>query len=525
MTLIVNDVKKVVKKAEESLKIKPRLGKAVKKLKVRGRGFEIPEFDELPVSTYIAKNIDTCWEEKKSSVYLSHEKLFDIAHCNLPNSSQRYFIVDRLGLIGNAGKKVLSVREMGYRDRKAFLEKVKMLGLVKGEKDASVVRVHNTVFSMDVGRFFKRYGERWLEILDLYCKENLEKDSRLVNFFQAMLIPLRGDPMQFQKYNGHAAIITNSGTGKSEFYLIYGGSLNVDISIANLFGANFDEYSRKTKGSLDGSGVFWIDEIDQLNQQQYSKEIFKSLLGYLEQGQVVRKLKDEVTCEGTKTVVFVTNPSQYQDFSASVTKFLTLLQKDADPKRFAKRLGFFLAGNDFKTIDFSNANSMIRGSMQRLLNISCIKYWDSKILPIFKKGLQYADLTMKEDVDIRNTFLAKADTCPNVFLKPFVTGLSMGLPRVRFSAFRIAVLRHFSELVNRGYKACYNSVINDVESIYRELVNANLKSVDNLIIGADKLEPTKECACKIHSKFPSISAREIAVLLGVSHTQINRWLE
>lgn len=527
MTLIVNGVKKVVKRAEKELRIKPRLGKAAKKLKVRGKGFEVPDFKELSTSTYEVDKMVAVYEEKRDSLHITHDRLFNVVRAHLPmDFATTYIVLDKYGLIPDVGTRVLAVRELAPRHRKSVMEKATSLGWVRPKEESSLVRLHEAEFSIDIPKFFKRYGDRWKDIVSLWVTEGIDKDERLVDSFKATQVPfLRGVPSVWQPYNAHAIWLTNTGVGKSVFDSIAGNVTGIDISIAGLFGGSLDNYSKQQVGALSGSGFFLIDEIEQLTKYEYSKSILLSLLGYLEQGSVSRRLKVPIKCEGTKSVVFASNPAS-SDPLESIHRFFAILQSDADPMRLGRRMSSVLIGSDFKTtLDVEGVVSSIRSIMPRFLHMTCLKYWNNKTESLLKHGLRYADLAEKEDTSIANTILAKAATCPSPQVKQFMKGMSLALRRVRMSAFRIAVLDSMDILVNRGYRVCLNRVLEEVEPIYSRLVDANLRSLDELTISLSDLEPTRECARKIHEQFPKLSSREIAVMIKMSHVTVSKWLK
>jgi len=508
------------------LVVKVRVGKAPKKLRIGKEKFiEIPDFQELPVSTYEVSKVVPVYEELRNSIYITHSKLFSVARANLPfDSSTVYLLLDRYGLIPDMGSRVLSVRELSARNRKTVIEKAVSLGWLKQKEDMSLVRLHEAVFSMDVNAFFKRYGSRWKEILDLWICEGLDKSPELVDCFKATQVPfLKGVPSYWQPYNSHSFILTNTGTGKSTFAEIAGQTVGIDLSVSGIFGSNVQDYSKQVVGQLSGSGWFLIDEIENLVKYEYSRDIMLSLLSYLETGSVERRLKIPVKCNGTKAVWFTSNPTS-NDMLESVTRFFRILQSDADTARLGRRMSFFICGNDLKAVNVQGSVSSIRGIMPRFLHLCFLKYWDKRIEPLLKAGRRWADFAEKEDLDIKRTFEAKALVCPNPTAAHFITGLGMNLKRVRMSAFRIATLESLNSVVERGYKASSKDVLEQAELTYGRLVSYNLKSLDNLTLAVSKLEATKECAQQIHEKFPSISSRSIASMIGVSHQTVNRWL-
>lgn len=527
MTLIVNGVKKVVKRAaDESLKIKPRLGKAVKRLKVRGKGFEIPDFKELTTSTYNVDKMVAVYEEKRESIHISHERLFNVVRAHLPmDIGNVYIIVDRYGLIPDVGARVLAVRELAPRHRKAVIGKVTSLGWIKPKEEASLVRLHEAEFSIDIPKFFKRYGDRWKEILDLWICEGLDKDERLVNCFKAAQVPfVKGVPSFWQPYQSHSFICTNTGTGKSTFVELAGQTVGVDLSISGIFGSNIADYSKQVVGSLSGSGWFMIDEIENLAKYEYSRDVMLSLLSYLETGSVERRLKVPVKCNGTKAVWFTSNPSS-DDMLESVQKFFGILQGDADTTRLGRRISFFLFGNDYQRIKVEGAVSSVRHIMPRFLHSCFLKYWDKRIEPFLKMARRWSDLAEKEDTSIANTFKAKAVVCPNVSVSRFIKGLGMNTKRVRMSACKILLLEHLNVLVNSGYKACWRDIEPKLKPLYQKLIDYNLKSIDKLTVALSNLEPTEECARKIHEQFPDLGTRSIAEMIDVSHMTVARWLK
>lgn len=484
---------------------------------------DMPEIDELSTSTYMIDKLMTVYDEQKSSVHLKHEKLFDVARAHLPmDASSPYLIVDKLGIINNLGSHTLSIREMPFSQRKKVLQSALNYGWIKPNIDTSTIRIHQVEPSIDINNFFRKNGDDWKYLVDMWCTENLKKDERLVDSFKATQIPLIGDPAYWQPYNSHAVWLTNSGTGKSFFSEIAGVSPVVDMSIAGFFGANVDNYQKQQVGALHGHGYFCVDEIEQLTRYDYSSHVMLDLLTYLETGKVERRLKIPIRCQGTKSIIFTSNP-QSDDMLASLVKMFSILQPDADTTRLGRRMAFFLLGNDFKRVDITDAKPTLRELLPRIIHYCMVSWWEKRVSKVLKSNIKWAN---DENAcrDIINTIENKSLSCPNEKARNFIKGLSLNMKRVRMSACRIAVLENLEKLYGSGYRSCLQSVDEAKESLFLKLVSANIKSIDQLILTAEELQPSEENAKMLKEKFPSMSTRDIGLMLDVSHMTIQRWL-
>lgn len=500
--------------------------------KLRG-SFEMPVINARPASTYIVEKVQTVWSEQRNSLHLSHVPLFNISKAHLPrDSSSVYFIVDMFSLIPEVGTQSLSIREFAYKERKDIVKQMENMGWVPKDTDPRSIRLHKAEFMIDPNEFFRANLGKWKDILGMWVTENLDKDERLIDSFKATQIPfIKGSPGDWMPYASHSFWLTNSGTGKSTFCEISGRSPSIDLSIAGLYGGNFDNYKQQQVGSLAGYGMFLIDEVEQLRKYEYSSQVVLSLLTYLEKGSVTRDLKIPITCEGKKDVIFASNPKT-NDPLDSVYEFLNILQGDSDPVRMGRRIAFFLFGNDFKRIRIERPIPALRAIVPKLIQYSLLKYWDKKIVRILKNNMQWVNDVDKRYIDIQHTFESKSRACPNKKIGSFILGLGYGLHRLRMSALRILILDNLDKIVSGlngadgsrfTLKHVLKLVAEEREMVFMRLVSHNLRSVDNLIIEVDKLQPTKECAHGLRVKFPQMSYQEMAELLSVSKATIVRW--
>lgn len=509
-----------------AINIRQRVGKSRRKVLLFGKPFQMPVVKERPVGTFVVDGIFAVHRVGKNSAHMTFERLFNVARAHLPSDiSNEYLIVDRVGLVGQVGINSLCVRELPQTQRKDVLSASLVqswLGVNAGEKE-SMVRLYAADPAVEPLEFFRDNRGCWGDVLKCWVTEGLCKDERIVDGFKASVLPFFGAPEFWMPYNPHQIWLQNTGTGKSFFNQIAGRVSNTDISIAGLFGSNLGEYKAQQVGALQGNGFFLFDEVEQLAKAEYSSQIVISLLGYLEQGRVDRTLKIPVRCEGTKTIVFSSNPVS-DDLLYSFVVIHNLLQGEADPARLGRRIGIFLMGNDFMRVESRMPITALRDPVRRLIEISMLKL-KSKYVKLLMRNLGWIDDHDKNYTDYENTVMAKASQCPDEKTRKFIQGLSYSGKKLRMAAVRIALLEHLDTFVScAGISRVQGEIEKDREQILYRLIQGNLRSIDNLILTDKERLKTPECAKMIKAKFPLFSNRQIAVLLGVHHKSVDRWM-
>jgi hypothetical protein len=501
----------------------------VAKVKRRFTGkFMMPDMEVKPSSVYLIDNMQTIWKEKRNSAHVSHDALFNICKAHLPmDTSSVYYIVDMHGIVPDIGSHRLAIREFPYSEREKLVAQMQNMGWLPPGTDQRSVKLHKAEFMVSPIEFFRKNGDRWKEIVDMWVNENCVKDERLVDAFKCSQVPLlRGDSEYWQRLNSHAFLMTNTGTGKSTFSDIAGVTPIVDLSIPGIFGGNIGDYTKQQIGALQGSGFMLIDEIEMLQRQEYSSQIMLALLSYLESGKVQRRLKVPINCQGTKTIWFASNPSDEDDILYSFVRFLRILQGDADPKRLGRRIAFTLVGKSFRTVNVVNPVSSLRRLMPPIIHYSMLKYWDSKIVKIMKSNMRWVNDERKRYSDICHTLESKARACPNETVKEYISGMALGQHRIRFSAIRLLILENLEKICSgSGYRNAVQSIEENRENVYMRLVSHNMRSVDDLVMAIDSIQPTKECAQMILAKYPKASVRDIGLTIGVSHETVWRWFK
>jgi hypothetical protein len=426
------------------------------------------------------------------------------------NTNMRYTLVDKYRLVDRPGEQTLAIREMP----------VGQIEKLKGFKEwyTPDMRVYFCDFSVDVNKFFRKVNEisSWKELLNLWVTENCKKDERLVTAFKSVVIPLTGKPEAVQPLNNHQFWLTNTGTGKTTFSLLLGGNPNLDYTEAGLFGGNIDEYRKQQVGLLNGSGVEVIDEANTLDSP-----IMIKLLNYMEQGVVQRNLKIPIVCRGTKTIIMTSNPRS-NDLLESFLSFMKIVCTAEHPKRLGRRIGLFLIGNDYKMVDDRNAITAFRGLVSRIIKYSVVKNEQNKInriLAYFKKWV------FSHDDDTAELLKAIASKIPNESVREFVEGTTYSLRKLKASSIRLLMLEYLDKIVlQRGYRDVCKLIDEEKEDVYKMLVSINIDSLKKISYAFEHVKPTPDGMKILMKKFPTLSLRELAKILGVHHTTVYNWL-
>jgi len=483
----------------------------------------MPLFRDEVSGTFVIDKVFAVHSESKVRGHLKYERLFNVARAHLPSDvSHEFVIVDRYGLIPRAGLVTLCIRELAHAQRRKVLSMNPVqswLG-VNAEEKESMLRLYNAEPTMNPKEFFRENRGKWQDILRLWLTEGLDKDERIVDVLKASVLPLYGSPERWQPFNSHTVLITNSGTGKSFLNQIAGSVSSADISIAGMFGGNIENYSQQQIGLLNGSGWFMLDECEQLAKADYSKEIVLSLLSYMEQGKVERTLKVPVRCEGTKTIIFSSNPTS-DDMLEAFLAFHSLMQGDADPTRFGRRIGIFLFGNDYKRIDANSPISALRDPVRRLIEIVVLKE-KTRYSALLSRNLAWISKPCKA---YENTIAAASKRCPDEKIARFLMGLSYASRRLRMAAVRIALLENLDAFVLKaGISRVQKVVEKERDSVFSRLVSANLQSLENLTVTDSGCRKMPDFVKMMKAKFPSLSLRRIADFTGYDYTSVSKIL-
>lgn len=503
-----------------AIKIKKRVGKSLRRVSLFGKPFEIPRIVEDASGTFVVDKLFSAHYVKRNSMKVKYERTYNVAQTHLPNDiSSNFTIVDPTGLVTQEGKQILSIRELSEKLADEYRKNATSNWMESMTSD----KLYIAEPTINPRAFFKENRDEWERILLCWLTEGLDKDQRLIDGFKSAVLPFYGAPDYWQPYNPNQIWFTNSGTGKSFFNMIGGNVSNVDVSVAGLFGANVDDYKKQRKGMLDGSGMMLFDEVEQLTRAEYSRQIVLTLLGYMEQGRVERTLKVHVSCEGTKTIIFSSNPTS-DDALRSFVELHKILQGDSDPTRLGRRIGLFLMGNDFKRVKIKQPIVSLRRPIKTILDISLLLN-KSKYIKLLRKNMTWIDDVKENYKDYENTIRSMALGCPDEMTRKFINGLSMSHHKLRMASVLIALLDHFDDFaLGKSISVIQENIKESRETIMERLCQANIKSVQNLVITDGEIARSEDSVKKLRERFPELSVRNIAKLTGYHHNTVARIL-
>jgi hypothetical protein len=482
--------------------------------------------EERPVQNVHVEKVVTEWQESTNPhANVFHAKpLYLRAEAYLPgNHDVRLAIVDQndIRFINGCGEQRLCLVKMPASTlRKLPNSDVWMIG---DKYKSTVYRVEPSVA---LGKFFAQND--WSKLVRLWLTENLDKDSRLMEAFKTTVIPLipqnwkvDSELSKLMFYQNHQFWITNSKSGKSEYPRLVGEIPSNEWTSSGLWGGTVGE--ERVYGVLEGYGLHFFDEVMYIRNVN-SETLLPQLLSYLQQGTASRSLKSRIDCRGTKAVIFASNPTDSSDMLSSVVDFIKVVAGIEFPEKVGSRIGMLLVGNDFRTVAPGGNISDYRDVVHRVVMQIVQKYYFSRIYPILKMNMEWAD-----SVDeIKNTYEAFSVACPHETVKQFIHGMGLAIPKLKMGVIRSLMLEHLDKLVlSSDLKLFQRTVIEkEREQRLRMLVDINLKSFAAVSAALEKIEPTQECALRLRAKFPNMGSRPIALLMGdVSKSTVAGWLK
>jgi hypothetical protein len=478
--------------------------------------------NERKMQNLIVDKMVTIYDNHPSTV-LETKPLYLVAEGHLPdNRDMRYYIVDQhdLRFVKNYGENYLCLVRMSPSE-------VKRLQDFK-EWHQSSTMVYRVEPSVLLNRFFERHD--WRTFARLWLTENLDKDSRLVDAFMTNLIPLIPENWQndaelskLQFFNNHSFWITSTKSGKSELAKLVGITPSSDWTIAGLFGGVVSN-GKKTErviGSLEGYGIHMFDECLYLKNYD-DKSIINSLLGYMQQGTAMRELKISTNCRGTKSLIFASNPTKGRDMTTSFMEFLSALSGNDYPDKIGSRIGSLVFGQLKEVMPYGNI-SEYRGVGYRIIDQTVRKFYFSRIYPLLKSNMEWAC----EISDVRNTYLRFSQCAANDTVSDFIKGMGHGIPKTKMGAIRCLIFENLPSIAIGFNRKNFQKNILDKyrEQRFQMLNSANMQSLALLSHANDSLAPDKKSACLLREKFPKMTVRDIASVLGCSKSSVSNWLK
>lgn len=426
-----------------------------------------------------------------------------IAEANLPGNPQmKYTIVDEDHLINGVGIQELSIRTLGQDE----LKDLKALPTTSSWYNPSTF-VYKTQWPIDVEQYFSQTD--WPLELDLWLTEGLGKDARLINCQKAITIPLRGNPLKIQPLNAHSIWLTNTGIGKSFYAYLIGTAPIQGATEAGAIGSYHQHDGKVIHGFLHGEGFPVL--IDEINTSD--KPLIHKLLTYSENGKVWRGLKIPIYAQGTKTIILTGNPAN-TDLGSSFARFITIVCTADEPERIGRRFGFLLLGDDYIRVK-GDGNPSLRDEVRRVIHTTTLQYRHHI------KSMMAAQMgwIMRQEPQIEREIQEYARTTPVQIAADFVMGQSYGcVKKIKTGAIRYIILEQLDRVPRKAVD------FSDREEIFQKLLDINRDSWNKLVCIRPLGFSDKEWALDLKAKHPSLSLREIAKIIEVSHTTIKNWL-
>jgi hypothetical protein len=322
----------------------------------------------------------------------------------------------------------------------------------------------------------------WRLLLD----DTYTKSEEIIKVFYPTLIPLPQYTTDLQKYNSHGLLFTSAKTGKSETcYRLYPQENYENVSVVTLLGTA-DKNIRRA-GLLDGSGMFFIDEINKLSDVRSGDDTHSKTLDfintYLEKGIEKRGVWGQsLSVKGTKTIIFsgninISKPGQ-KDFYHLCTKICTF---SGDSDKFGRRFAFFVYDSKLNSVDnrreIDNELITIINSFRN--EITRDKKIQKKILNILYDSL---DWVHEKDEEHRNKIKSYSEKITSDAIKSFVHGMSLSSDmKLKFMAVRNIINNHIFFVVKKDTKDFFKNFKQEIEYEYSNLKELLcIKQLNNL---------------------------------------------
>jgi hypothetical protein len=278
-------------------------------------------------------------------------------------------------------------------------------------------------------------------------------------------------PDGMQPWNTHYLLLTGTKVGKTEIATTVGSVPIATTSVAGLIGSYSFGTGKYIPGKLAGRGVALIDEITKAKPEQGStgspsaspnEFSMTEMLGYLEQGKVMRGIVGSPVCEGTKTVILTGNTDE--DFLQSIDNTIGKLSEDFYAERVGSRFGLpiFRRPGKMQTVDTTGSDI---GNDSRRENVLALKYGfyhvTDLILPLinaFKSLWSTKDPAFMDEV--LKTIPLIADKRTRAFWEGYTK--SRGDQRLHLLAFRAALVLNMPKMVVlSGSKDALKTLLSD----------------------------------------------------------------
>lgn len=345
-------------------------------------------------------------------------------------------------------------------------------------KDLSKGNIYVTIPKLNVKKFLENLSHSkewtWEKMVDYMADGTGEIDPRIKDVLLSTVItlPLFNHKM-WQALNNHTLMITNSSVGKTTcFRRITGLTPSKDYSDAGLFGTIGKEQVI-IEGKLNGDGTFAFDEFPR-RYDKTNDEILSSLMAYMTNGETIRTLMKEISCVGTKTLVFFGNvPKDWdvQSFHVMLTKLAGTEGVDAA----GTRIGHILYGNNFLKINStedSEWTDKIRFVVEEMMKQKRGAIYG--VLKTFKPWIE------SKDEEYEAYFTDLQQNVLEYSVKMFLKGFKFSWRRVKMGALKKTILENLPLFYTMSRKDLINDLRQKLFVNYERLKTYNYRSFEFL---------------------------------------------
>lgn len=455
--------------------------------------------------------------DKNINPSISFEPHTKIIHFTLPNGTEVNTLWDDNFEVHKHTNEVAFDVYSHWKQRKICREK-EMINRIKGD----VYKVKPKVKIKKFLKNIKNLNVEWRDVVySLVDGTDGVLSDKIKYIMLAGYLPIPFNNMYptdfWQKYNNHSILVTPPQVGKTgtvKRMLGYGPSQST-CTVPGLFGTFDTVTGRIQEGSLSGKGLFAIDEFPKYQSESHDSngDLVGRIFTYMSSGEVVRTMAIPVRCLGTKCLHFYGNVpySELSEKSLSVVlHHLTSETFDA----FGARVGHLLYTKNVNYIGnvVSNENWRDVNKIRYVIETMC-NHYQRKIMALLYKGIK--DFVQVVDDDYVSYFEEIQSFCEHRNVKVFLNGFKHSWKRIKFGAFKCAILLNLDRVCCDNIQDCYVRILTDAKELYIKFKKYNMDSFEFLF------ETKKKHAFKLFIKGKSY--KESIYELNISKTSWYRW--
>jgi hypothetical protein len=472
--------------------------------------------EEVPPTRLVRKNSQTLYHQIERKGIMTSECIGQVIRTHLPgNWELQQTIWDKDGLIDVSNTEITAV----LRKVPSKLGNPKERLALKPFKGAGEM-LYYPVPPYDPRKLFREAD--WPQVLDFWASGGTTKDERLVTAFKSCIIPFpKGNPMRYQPLNNHQIWVTNSGTGKSTFNLLYGNSPVQELTTAGLFGSNDRDYKMQIPGLLHGQGMFMIDEVSNLTvTNREDAPLLNLLLSYLEQGEVTRAFKKPILCQGTKTIILNSNPRDKASPLRAMHQFMRVIGGIDDKTRIGRRFGIMLFGNDYTTVDLSRDLPLPTLQFIQRTVKSALAKSQKTLYKLYRDN--YPTIT-EPDKHIKKELseIAKGiETFPEV--GELLEGLALATAKMKTAGFKLFLAEHLDDIYHSRHKQLTKRWARVRGEYFEQIYELNLQSF-RTVEHARITERDRDIFTMLLNE--GYSQTDIARIMGISSAAVTKQMQ